>query len=260
MSPSFQKWDNPNMFDLEFLQALNDWQLGGSPVQKRRRGLRLREAAMRLDRVFKRVSLCCFRQVALDKSWVWKLGDTLHLPETISSWTVSPEVAMEFKGGVPPPGWQGVIFAVVPRPEDVVVNLMSLYSDEAFRSACQTSRDRVRRYNEGIGRYGGSQHEVVLEIPSVPITAVHALGGYSSSRETIARQFFGWGPSSLDRQWFDILLVRSGRTLGPHWLCGESKDRVISKMLATVERLRLRYVKEKPFGKFPEPQALGSHP
>src|SRR5207248_10717439 len=127
------------MFDLEFLQALNDWQLGGSPVQKRRRGLRLKETAMPLDPIFKTVSLCCFRQVALDESSVWKLGDTLHLSETISSWTVSPEVAMEFKGDVPPPGWQGVIFAVVPRPEDVLVNLVSLYSGEAFRKIGRAS-------------------------------------------------------------------------------------------------------------------------
>ena len=233
------------MFDLEFLQAVNDWQLGGNTVQKRRRGLRLKEAAAPLDAFFRSASLCCFRQVALDKSSVWKLGDTLHLPETISSWTVSPEVAMEFKGGVPPPGWQGVIFAVVPHPEEVVVNVMSLYSNAAFRSAHETSRDRIRRYQEGIGRYGRSQHEVVLEIPSVPVTTVYALGGYSSSREVIARTFFGCEPASLDRHWFDILLARSGRTLGPHWVRGEVKDRVVSKLLATVETLRPRYLKEK---------------
>lgn len=233
------------MFDLEFLQALNDWQLGGSAAQKRRRGLRLKEVATRLDPYFKSVSLCCFRQVALDKSSVWKLGDTLHLPEALSSWSVSREVAMEFKGGVPPPGWQGVIFAVLPHPEDVVVNLTSLYSNAAFRSACETSRDHIRRYHEGIGRYGGSQHEVVLEIASVPITAVYALGGYSSSCEVIARKFFGCEPGSVDRHWFDILLARSGRKLGPHWLCHEGKERVISNVLAAVERLRPRYLREK---------------
>jgi hypothetical protein len=41
-----------------------------------------------------------------------------------------------------------------------------------------------------------------------------------------------------------ILLARSGRKLGPHWLCGDGKDRIISKMLATVERLRPRYLRE----------------
>ena len=151
------------MFDLEFLQALNDWQLGGNAQQKRKRGLRLKKAALRLDPFFRSVSLCCFRQVALGKGSVWKLGETLHLPETISSWTVSPEVAMEFKGGVPPPGWQGVIFLVVPDPEEVVVNLASLYSNVAFHSACEASRNRIGNYHAGIGRYGGSQHEVVLE-------------------------------------------------------------------------------------------------
>jgi hypothetical protein len=233
------------MFDLEFLQALNDWQLGGNPLQKKKRGLRLKEATSRLEPSFRTVSLCSFRQVALDKSSLWKLGDTLHLSETISSWTVSPEIAMEFKGGVPPQGWQGVILVLAPEPENVVVNLVSLYSNEAFRSACGASRARIRRYHAGIGQYGGSQHEVVLEISSVPITAVYALGGYSNSREVVARKFFGYEPTSLGKYRFDLLLARSGRTIGQHWLRGEGKDRVISGMLANVDRLRPRYIQEK---------------
>jgi hypothetical protein len=92
--------------------------------------------------------------------------------------------------------------------------------------------------NSRLVLYAGLQHEVVLEIESVSVTNVYALGGRSSSREVIALQFFGHEPTQEEWRWFDELLARSLRKLGPHWLLGEAKDRVVSKMLSTVERFR----------------------
>lgn len=226
------------MFDINLLQAINDWQRGGNAQQKKSRGLRLKEAAKQLDPEFKRVSLCCFRQIALDKSSLWKFGDTLHLTETISAWTTSLELAKQFKGGVPPAGLQGIIFEILPVPSTVIVNLSTLFRDETFRCACEVLKNEIVGYSDGIGRYRGTQHEVLLEIESVSLANVYALGGYSSSHEIIARRFFGHEPTQEESRWFDELLARSARKSGPNWLLGEPKDRVVSKMLRIVETLR----------------------
>src|SRR5260370_975565 len=98
------------MFTRDLIQAVSDWQRGGSPRQKAARGLKLKAEAATLPDQFRQCSSSCFRQIALPKGSVWQLADTLELPETISSWTVSLDVARTFKNGVPPPGSQGVIF------------------------------------------------------------------------------------------------------------------------------------------------------
>ena len=52
-------------FSLPIVQAINDWQRGGDPKQKQRRGLRLREECARLPTQFTSANLGCFRQIAL---------------------------------------------------------------------------------------------------------------------------------------------------------------------------------------------------
>lgn len=228
------------MFDIEILQAINDWQRGGDARQKRRRGKRLKEVASGLPREFRHTALCCFRQVALDKRYVWKLHDSLHLTETISSWTLATDIAKVFKGGVPPEGqgFQGIIFEIVPPTDSVIINLDALYRDSAFRNACEVLRSQLNGYADGIGKYGDSQSEVVLQIKSLPISAIYAYGGHSSSKEVIARQLFGHEPSEEEWSMFDRWLEASPRKLGPYWICGEVKDRVITKALKTVEVLK----------------------
>jgi hypothetical protein len=111
------------VFTLEFLQVVSDWQRGGDVRQKARRGKRLEKLTAGVDARFRKCEFTCLRQVALEKGPIWKLIAERNLPETISSWTVSPAVAKGFKGGVPPEGWQGVIFALHPRPSEVVLSI-----------------------------------------------------------------------------------------------------------------------------------------
>ena len=80
-------------FSLELSQAINDWQRGGDRWQRSRRGLALKGLAGALGPQFRRCDLVCFRQIALDKSSLWKLGDSLHLKEEIAAWTLNVEVA-----------------------------------------------------------------------------------------------------------------------------------------------------------------------
>ena len=218
-------------FSLGLVQAISDWQRGGDAKAKRRRANRLRHVANELHSQFKQTSLTCFRQIALDKRAIWELHDKLYLSETISSWTLDIEVAKEFKGGVPPAGYQGIILDIVPTGGSVIVNLSALFRDAAFQAACKRLRSQVVGFADGLGRYGGSQQEVVFDVPFVPMNSVYALGGYSSSREILAQLLFGHRPSEDEIKQFDALLEKSGRELGPNWVSGEAKDRVLKKTL-----------------------------
>lgn len=228
------------MFTLEFLRALNDWQRGGD---KKKRGPKLKSESQHIAPEFRRTALVCFRQIALEPQFLWKLGDELFLEETISAWTTDTEVASTFKGGVPPVGYQGVIFEVLPEPHQVIVNLTTLYQSRGFKSACETYRSQIIGYGEGIGRYGASQAEVVLEISRLTLENVYAFGGYSSSRTEFVEKLFGPSPTPDQYQMFDELLARSSRMLGPRWVTGEVAKRVAGTILDRVDRLRPHHPK-----------------
>jgi hypothetical protein len=218
-------------FSDHIIQAISDWQRGGNPAQKERRGVALKNACTELPDKFRRTMLVCFRQLALCKSAVWHLHDALCLAETISSWTLVTDVAKAFKGGVPPEGLQGVILDIVPPAHSVIVNLDALYRDEAFRAACDAARSRIDGFGLGIATYGNAQNEIVLELQSVPMSSVYALGGHSGSREEIARLWFGHEPTPDEWEEFLCLVKQSEVQLGPRWISGAAKDRVLTRTL-----------------------------
>lgn len=231
------------MFTLDFLQAVSDWQRGGGPSQKVERGERLKAEAAKLPPTFRSPGLCCFRQISLEKTPLFELMDTLSLPETISAWTKDPSAAKQFKGGVPPVGWQGVIFAVPPTRGSVVVDLDKLYRDDSFRQALEASKDKVDRYSEGAGRYLGLQREVVLEISEVSLDDLYALGGYSSDIDTLGQLWLGRLPTEEEKVFMVSTLADAGQAVGPYWLEAPGKDRVILKVQGG-EMPRLRHIKQ----------------
>ncbi len=227
------------IFTRDLIQAVSDWQRGGSPRQKAARGLKLKAEAAALPDKFRQCSSKCFRQIALPKGSFWQLADTLELPETISAWTVSLDVARIFKNGVPSPGSQSIIFSVHSPPASVVLNLDCLLGEPAFVEAVETHKSDISGYYDGICRYGNQQREVVLEISGIQITDIHGLGGYSSNREELIEMMYGPNPSSENLRAFDRGLAASGQELGPVWINGEAKDRVIVKIRALMPGLRL---------------------
>jgi hypothetical protein len=232
------------VFSNSLIQAINDWQRGGDPGQKARRGKKLKAECASLPVEFRQTALCCFRQIALMPKYVWALHDQLRLKETISSWTLTTDVAQQFKGGVPPDRIPGLILDIVPPPDSVIVNLDALFRNEEFVRACSDASSRITAYGDGIGRYGNTQHEVVLEIASVPITAVYALGGHSSSQNELANFYFGREPSAAEFTEFEQLLKLSGTKLGPMWLVGAAKDRVLGRTLKAHGLIKARYIRE----------------
>jgi len=120
-----------------------------------------------------------------------------EINESISAWSINIEVAKEFKGGVPAQGqgYQGVIFCRNPKTANVVVNLVEVYRDKEFAQAIADMRSQIVGFADGIGKYAGTQDEVVMEVDSMPQSDLYSFGGHSSAFEDLvkiaARQYFG---------------------------------------------------------------------
>ena len=236
------------MFSKKLLQAINDWQRGGSPKQKKKRGNELKILCSALPEKFKKCHLVTYRQIALEKGILWKLADELFLPETISGWTSSLNVAREFKGGVPPAGIQGVIFALLPQKEKIIVNLDLLYRDKAFLEAIEDYRTDIDYFYDGIGRYNNTQSEIIIEINKVNLTDICELGGFSGTREELIREMYGPNPSQQQILEFDRALKKTGEKLGACWIGNAAKDRVIKKIMNEMPRLRtIKHLQEISF-------------
>lgn len=227
-------------FDLSLLQAISDWQRGSTP----KRAQALKVASATLPEKYRAYGISCFRQIALPKGGVWDLIGEDNLPEKISSWTTSLEVAEAFKSGVPPEGqgYQGVILCVFPHPENVIINLSKLFQEPGFTNALDQNKASITGYQDGAGRFANSQSEVVLEIATVTQQDIYSMGGHSSPFEQLideaAKQIYG--PDATARQRKELLL-KSSRVrsqAGPCWLSAEATQRVLDRMKPEAERLR----------------------
>ena len=214
-------------FDLKLLQAINDWQKGGAHA-KRSRGRKLKELTATLDARFRTADQPCYRRIDLDDPNLQLLGETLRLPETISAWTLSPEMAKSHNDGVPPLGEeQGSIICLepVPEPGSVILNLDALFNDANFRAAEAEFRDRIKQYDRGMARYGNNQREVIIECAEVRLDLVWAWSAHSSSKEDMLAGMRAGKYGAKFATSEAIEIVRRGleadpTRLGPQWLMG----------------------------------------
>jgi hypothetical protein len=228
-------------FTRELVQAVSDWQRGGSHDQKVKRGERLKAVAATLPETFRICTYSCFRQEAHEKDRVWQMLADNHLPETIASWTIDIGAAKAFKGGVPPPGLQGVIFKITPPKNGVVINLTALLADPEFQAAVESHKASIDGYYDGLGRWQDSQREVVLELGNLDQASVHSYGGFSGSRETLVELHLQRKPLPEDLAEFDALAMKAGITPGGEWWLSESGTQaVLARMQPHIERLKLK--------------------
>lgn len=235
-------------FEFKLLQAINDWQKGGSHA-KASRGERLKKLATRLEARFRMADQPCYRRIDLDNPNLQLLGETLRLPETISAWTFSPDVAKGLYGGVPSVDKKrlGIIVRLDPRPAfgTVIVNLDTLFNDPAFRTDEAEYKERIKQYQRGMGRYSNDQYEVIIECPEVRLDQVWAWGGYSSSKNELLEAMQA-GKYGLKYATLEVIeTVRRGldaqpERLGPQWLIGSEAVQRTRERLALHANARAR--------------------
>ena len=198
-----------------------------------------------LPKRFKTCNEICFRQEAHEKDRVWQLLADNFLPETIASWTTDLKTAQTFKGGVPQVGLQGVIFTIPSLPiNSVVINLVELYKDTEFLDTINNLKSQILRYSDGIGRWHGTQCEVVLDLCNLELAHIFSYGGYSISIDQLAVLYFQRTTTADDLSDFTQLMNISGiEDGGGWWLSKCGTKNVLNRMEPKIQELRNMKVK-----------------
>ena len=135
--------------------------------------------------------------------------------------------------GVPPNNLQGVIFVKAPSDDQVILNLVEVYADSEFTEACETHREAIPGFSWGIGKYGDSQFEIVLDIEALGTDEVLSYGGFSSTVEAL-----GHAPSSDELELFELTMAKAGIRPGPWWLSADGTRRVLNRLAPRLAELR----------------------
>jgi hypothetical protein len=227
-------------FPLSLLQAVSDWQRSSTKT----RAQALKAECQALPAEFRTCVLVCYRQIALPNGGVWDLIGENRLSEKISSWTLDIELAKAFKGGVPPAGqgFQGTILYLYPPLGSVIVNLSMLFRNASFLDAIEKNKSSIAGYQDGVGRYGNSQSEVVLEIEAVAPEDIYSLGGHSSPLEELVAQaadlVYRRPATDAERQQLLLDAKVAPVNVGPKWLNMDATRRVLARTEPHTEVLR----------------------
>ncbi len=123
-----------------------------------------------------------------------------------------------------------------------MVNLNAIYSDPGFQKACVNYEQYITNYDEGIGRFGNTEQELVLDISQLPISSIHSFGGYSKDEADLLKMFslekYERLPDRRIRREFERGLKKSKQTLGPRWVSGNGKERAVTVLLEAVKVLK----------------------
>ena len=234
------------MYTLKLLQAISDWQIGTpSPSIKAERISELKKHASLLPVQFRTVSELCYRKLDIDGYGLTTLADKYKLPEGAGSWSTSIDVCKSHNDGPPERSLGiGVIFKLEQKlVTNVIINLDALFSDPDFDSYWRTNVGLVHDHSLGISRYENDEHEVDIEVGSLPFGSVVAMGTIGSTWEELAgmayKEIGVHSPTSQEIMDFIVDARSKGKEAGGNWV--ESPDvlkRMESLTITTFIRLR----------------------
>lgn len=193
---------------------------------------------------FKVLTSACFRRVVLEKGSIWSLLGEQALLEKVSSWTFDLKIAKDFKQGIPPKGkgLQGIIFERLPRPEEVVVNLWSLFRNAEFQVAIERHKPSIKKFSQGMGKYGNTQCEIVLKVETLAQEHIYSLGGHSSTAEEIIEQasdrVYGVRATAEQKEFLKWSMEVGPDVIGPRWLSQEATRNVLRRVEPQIPPLR----------------------
>ncbi|MFT0869089.1 hypothetical protein [Pseudomonas sp. CAM1A] len=225
-------------FSLDLVMAVNRWMITPSADV----ALLVDKAATNLPVEFKIREAPVYRRVALGKSSIWQLLGEQSLSEKISSWTLDSAIAKAFDGGVPPVGWQGVVFKILPDRGRTVLNIYRLFSSKDFCAAIKRYRAQVPNIEYGIDEFSNSESEVIVELDYLHPEDVYSYGGYSAGEAEIidmaAAKMFGRTPTEEERDFLSACLKASGVKLGAKWITEEQVKGLQFRLKEKIEFLR----------------------
>ncbi|OXE36005.1 MAG: hypothetical protein CGW95_10535 [Phenylobacterium zucineum] len=223
----------------EFLEALGAWQRGWSEDPDRRAQL---AEALIMHVAHLPMSVCAVSSPCFRKRFLYH-GDCERiflggLDEGPTSWTIHRAYAKEFKGHHRREAERAAVFVRTPEPEEVVLNIVSLWADPTFRSAMSSFESRGGPNADALANFKASQGEVILTSKLVAIDIV-GLTGVSSAIDDL---FDSLGILDAARALLMRDLVSAGVYPGePTWVWDEAAisvvDRTYDRLIEKLEQL-----------------------
>ena len=126
-----------NSFSRELLLALSNWQNGWWENQDTRRIIAdelVKEcASLSLD--YRTANVPCYRKRFIAFGELYPILMENGFFEGIASWTADDNLARSFKGIIRPDTSFVMVFEHYPKPEEVIVNISSLWENENFENS-----------------------------------------------------------------------------------------------------------------------------
>jgi hypothetical protein len=153
-----------HIFSDEFLDALGAWQRGWREDMDLKKPIEEKliiEAAKLPDR-FRAAPDACYRKRFLYKGAMEPLMMFGGLDDGVASWTTDRAFAKDFKGIVRPDAVTASYFEHKPLPDEVIVNIATLWADEGFVRAAEDYRERDGKEAKALFNFADKQGEIVL--------------------------------------------------------------------------------------------------
>jgi hypothetical protein len=173
-----------DLYSEGLIRAIDRWQSG--PKDKARKARRLRDWSRELPPAYRTAPETVFRQMRVNA----QLGIGIALdaiPDATSSWTSSLEVARRFREEDQDRRKVMIIFARHPSPEEVILNLNTVYAGSDFVDTVDATAARLNRRFAGIDRWGGTQEEVVLKETTLGNDEIVSLGAFRQFDDIVPR-------------------------------------------------------------------------
>lgn len=153
------------IFSDDFLKSLNNWQNGWGDNQTLRNNfaIELLKNCKDLPAKYKKITVPCFRKRFLHKEELLAIIMADDKDEGVVSWTTDEKYAERFKGLLKANAVSGAIFKINPEYENVVVNVVNLWSDEEFVRSVEDYAKREPENTKALLHFKANQSEVILK-------------------------------------------------------------------------------------------------
>lgn len=235
-----------DIYTIELIQAVSDWQRFGWGEQKQQRASDLKRVCTNISPKFRQAPEVCYRRLNLTGDKLLILGDTGFLPEETSSWTTDLDVAKNFTA-IPKFGHKlANVFTIIPTPESVVVSITALFNDSDFQKSIDVHKSSIIGFDEGIGAYADSEKEVVITNSAIPIEDIITWGGHSSFTQEeldgllyyIFKFINEVEPTPEQFKSMRDQMVKDGDVAGANWLKNKAAvNRLRDKTISHAKRL-----------------------
>lgn len=223
---------NSDLYPEGLIRAIDRWQAGSR--DKARKARRLWDWSRHLPPEYRAPPIRVFRQVRVNALFGIDMA-VGALPEAISSWTISRQVAERFRQEDLDREKVLMIFARHPTADDIIINLRALYTDPDFMETVRATGAQLGKTFRGIERWQGSQDEVVLRETTIANDEIVSLGAFRQLNNIVPLLGTRDPNAPTDEQIFKEL---TGKAADEHfWTSPESAATGVSNVANRVQAL-----------------------